>query len=82
LVESAAIDAPPSIAVSRSMALECTRRARLVDRTIAQDRMLAQLSGFFGLTAAALVGLELYGLTACEVSRRTAEIGMRIALNK
>jgi macrolide transport system ATP-binding/permease protein len=51
-----------------------------VEATIAQDRMLAQLSGFFGLAAALLVCLGLYGLTAYEVSRRTAEIGIRIAL--
>src|SRR5206468_1223694 len=57
-----------------------TTQARLVEGTIAQDRMLTQLSGFFGLTAAALVCLGLYGLTAYEVSRRTAEIGVRIAL--
>jgi len=57
-----------------------TTQARLVDGTIAQDRMLAQLSGFFGFTAAALVCLGLYGLTAYQVSRRTAEIGVRIAL--
>jgi predicted permease len=57
-----------------------TTQSRLVDGTIAQDRMLAELSGFFGLTAAALVCLGLYGLTAYEVSRRTAEIGLRIAL--
>jgi ABC-type antimicrobial peptide transport system permease subunit len=42
--------------------------------------MLAQLSGFFGFTAVVLVCLGLYGLTAYEVSRRTAEIGVRIAL--
>jgi hypothetical protein len=57
-----------------------TTQARLVEGTIAQDRMLAQLSVFFGLAAAALVCLGLYGLTAYEVSRRTAEIGVRIAL--
>jgi predicted permease len=57
-----------------------TTQARVVDGSIAQDRMLAQLSGFFGLTAVALVCLGLYGLTAYEVSRRTAEIGIRIAL--
>ncbi|MPY88281.1 MAG: FtsX-like permease family protein [Luteitalea sp.] len=57
-----------------------TTQARLVEGTIAQDRMLAQLSGFFGLTAAVLVSMGLYGLTAYDVSRRTAEIGVRIAL--
>jgi predicted permease len=57
-----------------------TTQARLVSGTIAQDRMLAQLSGFFGLTAAALVCLGLYGLTAYDVARRTSEIGIRLAL--
>lgn len=51
-----------------------------MEGTIAQDRMLAQLSGAFGLTAMVLVCLGLYGLTAYEVSRRTAEIGVRLAL--
>jgi predicted permease len=53
---------------------------RLVDSTIAQDRMLAELSGFIGALAAILVCLGLYGLTAYHVSRRTAEIGLRMAL--
>jgi predicted permease len=57
-----------------------TTQARLVDGTIAQDRMLAQLSGAIGLTAMVLVCLGLYGLTAYDVSRRTAEIGVRLAL--
>jgi predicted permease len=57
-----------------------TTQARLVDGTIAQDRMLAQLSAVFGFTAMALACLGLYGLTAYEVSRRTAEVGVRLAL--
>ncbi|MBV9676885.1 MAG: ABC transporter permease, partial [Acidobacteriaceae bacterium] len=57
-----------------------TTQVRLVNGTIAQDRMLAELSGFFGLFAAVLVCLGLYGLTSYQVSRRTAEIGLRIAL--
>ncbi|HEY1341830.1 MAG TPA: ABC transporter permease [Bryobacteraceae bacterium] len=57
-----------------------TTQARLVDGTIAQDRMLAELSGAFGFAGALLVSLGLFGLTAYEVSRRTAELGVRIAL--
>jgi ABC-type antimicrobial peptide transport system permease subunit len=37
-------------------------------------------SGFFGLLAAFLVGLGLYGTLAYRVSRRQAEIGVRMAL--
>lgn len=55
-------------------------QAQLVEGTIAHDRMLAQLSGAFALTAMVLVCLGLYGLTAYEVSRRTTEIGVRLAL--
>jgi predicted permease len=57
-----------------------TTQARLVNGTIAQDRMLAQLSGAFGFAGLLLVLLGLFGLTAYEVSRRTAELGVRIAL--
>jgi ABC-type antimicrobial peptide transport system permease subunit len=57
-----------------------TTEAKLVNGTIAQDRMLAQLSGAFGFASALLVSLGLFGLTAYEVSRRTAELGVRIAL--
>ena len=57
-----------------------TTQARLVDATIAQDRMLAQLSAAFGMAAACLVCLGLYSLTAYDVSRRTKEIGLRMAL--
>ena len=57
-----------------------TTQAHLVEGTIARDRMLAQLSGAFSFTAILLVCLGLYGLTAYEVSRRTAEIGVRLAL--
>jgi len=55
-------------------------QAQLVEGTIARDRMLAQLSGAFSVTAIVLVCIGLYGLTAYEVSRRRAEIGVRLAL--
>jgi len=57
-----------------------TTQARLVNGTIAHDRMLAQLSAAFGFAGSLLVSLGLFGLTAFEVSRRTAELGVRIAL--
>jgi predicted permease len=57
-----------------------TTQRRLVDGTIAQERMLAQLSGAIGFVAALLVSVGLYGITAYEVSRRTTGISIRMAL--
>jgi putative ABC transport system permease protein len=51
-----------------------------VDESLAQDRLVAMLSGFFGGLALLLAGLGLYGVTAYAVARRRAEIGIRMAL--
>jgi putative ABC transport system permease protein len=47
---------------------------------MAQDRIVAELSGFFGGLALWLAGLGLYGVTSYAVTRRRAEIGIRMAL--
>jgi ABC-type antimicrobial peptide transport system permease subunit len=44
------------------------------------DRMMAMLSGFFGLLAALLVVVGLYGVLSYLITRRRNEIGIRIAL--
>jgi ABC-type antimicrobial peptide transport system permease subunit len=44
------------------------------------DRMMAVLSGFFGLLAALLVVVGLYGVLSYLITRRRSEIGIRIAL--
>jgi putative ABC transport system permease protein len=51
-----------------------------VDASLRQERITAELSGFFGVLAAVLAGLGLYGVTAGSVSRRRTEIGIRMAL--
>ncbi len=53
---------------------------RQVAETLARERMLATLSGFFGTLALALAMIGLYGTMAYHVARRRAEIGIRLAL--
>jgi predicted permease len=47
---------------------------------LVRDRMMAMLSGFFGLLAAVLVVVGLYGVLSFFVAQRRNEIGVRIAL--
>lgn len=49
-------------------------------RSLARERLLAALSGFFGGLAILLSLLGLYGLMSYNVARRRNEIGIRLAL--
>ena len=50
------------------------------DESYAQQRIFAAMGGFFGVLAALLVATGLYGTYSFRVSRRTTEIGVRMAL--
>src|SRR5271163_1581715 len=51
-----------------------------IQDSLVGDRMMAMLSGFFGLLAAVLVVVGLYGVLAYLIAQRRNEIGIRIAL--
>jgi predicted permease len=85
----AASESPALLARSVSAALTAVNRditmtfrplSAVVDDSLAQDRLVAMLSGFFGVLALLLAGLGLYGVTAYAVARRRTEIGIRMAL--
>ena len=54
--------------------------AEEVDAALMRERLVATLSGVFGAIALVLICVGLYGLMAFTVARRTAEIGVRVAL--
>jgi predicted lysophospholipase L1 biosynthesis ABC-type transport system permease subunit len=56
-----------------------TQRAQY-DLTISSQTLFARLAGCFGLLAILLVATGLYGTLAYRVNRRTAEIGVRMAM--
>jgi predicted permease len=62
------------------LAFEFRTHEEQVGASIAQERLVAKVSGLFALLALLLAGLGLYGITAYAVARRRSEIGIRVAL--
>lgn len=54
--------------------------SRLMRDSIRQERLLARLASGFGLVALVLAAVGLYGVMTYAITRRTSEIGLRVAL--
>jgi ABC-type antimicrobial peptide transport system permease subunit len=52
----------------------------IVDRSMTQQRVLAQLSTAFGVLAALLASAGIYGVMSYGIARRTNEFGIRLAM--
>jgi putative ABC transport system permease protein len=75
----------PSIATSlrdvdKGLTFTFRRLEQDLNASVAQERLLAMLAGFFGAIALLLSGVGLYGVSSYAATRRRAEIGIRLAL--
>jgi putative ABC transport system permease protein len=66
--------------VNPAITLEFHTLAQQVSDSMVQERLLAQLSGFFGSLALLLVSIGLYGTVSYLVAQRQRELGIRLAL--
>jgi predicted permease len=66
--------------VSPAIGIEFRWLSHQIEESLLRDRLMATLSGAFGLLAGLLSVLGLYGVISYMVARRRNEIGVRVAL--
>ncbi|MGB6459293.1 MAG: ABC transporter permease [Candidatus Acidiferrum sp.] len=68
------------LGANKSAAIQFRTLAQQVDDSLTQERLLAALSGFFGVLALLLATIGFYGVLAYLLLQRQREIGIRMAL--
>ena len=66
--------------IDDSLSVESLPIGRLVDRSLALQRLIARLTGFFGSLGLVLACLGVYGVMSYTTVQRTSEMGIRLAL--
>ncbi len=74
-VKAALTAAEPGLPVREIVTL-----GTLLERGVRQEQMASRVSGIFGILAALLAAVGLYGILSYSVARRTNELGVRLAL--
>jgi predicted permease len=74
-VRNAVAEVDPNLPVG-----DITTLAAEIDDAVVNRRAVAQLSTLFGLLAAFLACIGIYGVMSCGIARRTNEFGVRMAL--
>ncbi len=66
--------------INPNLPMDATTLTQQVNDSLAQQRAFSGLTGFFGILGLVLACVGLYGIMAYNVTRRTREMGIRMAL--